>query len=207
MAASMYSNIDNDEDDFVDARETPMPPTPSLTPSTSRLSKSRGKINENRLEELTVENHFLKGTINELSKRVQAFELGAQSSSMALQESIRLMRDMSPARDHPVSQPSSFSRPILSRDNSQKADDVVKKANEAMERRLKELEEQVKDSARDMEKLGKENDKLRSVVARYRDRWEQLKESAKTRRGVGVSKENGEGKDGEGRKESEAGAS
>lgn len=186
LAASMHSeNPDlftdpNEEDDFVDARET-------LSPSSSRTNKSRrlgGKDLEVRVEELGMENKTLKGMVDELTKRLRGFELAAQSSSMALQESMRLMRDMSPARDHP----------ILSRDSSA----LGKIPDEAFKKRIFELEEQAQWSGKEVERLNKDNEKLKAVVARYRDRWEQLKESAKTRR---------EGtKDGQGKKDSEPGS-
>jgi hypothetical protein len=177
LAASMHNeNPDlftdpNEDDDFVDARET-------LTPTSSRTSKSRrfgGKDVEIRVEELGIENKTLKGMVDELTKRLRGFELAAQSSSMALQESMRLYRDMSPARDPPA----------LSRDNSA----VGHKVDEALKTKILELEEQAKRSGKEVERLAKENDKLKLVVARYRDRWEQLKESAKTRREG--AKENG----------------
>ena len=46
-----------------------------------------------------------------------------------------------------------------------------------------------------MRKLAKENEKLQSVVARYKDRWEKLKEGAKTRREVPKDAKGGDGKD------------
>jgi hypothetical protein len=42
---------------------------------------------------------------------------------------------------------------------------------------------------KEIERLGKENEKLKTVVARYRERWEKLKEGAKTCREGGAGKE------------------
>ncbi|PVH74782.1 hypothetical protein DL98DRAFT_19690 [Cadophora sp. DSE1049] len=185
MAASMHSeNADlfadpNEEDDFVDARETPMP----VSPTTSKRSFGR-KLStrevENKVEELDMENKSLKDCIDKLSKRLHAFEMSAQQNSMALQESIRLTRNMSPARD------------VSSRGG-----------DEGLKRRVLELEQHLALGSKEIDRLGKENDKLKSVVARYRDRWEKLKEGAKTRRDGGAGKESP--KEGQGRKESDPG--
>ena len=52
---------------------------------------------DNVVEELYIENKSLKDCIDKLSKRLHAFEMSAQSSTLALQESVRLMRPTSPA--------------------------------------------------------------------------------------------------------------
>jgi len=172
MAASIHGeNPDlfadpNEEEEFVDAREVPMPTTPSF----SRKGSSRkfsGRDLENKVEELDMENKSLKDCIDKLSKRLHAFEMSAQQSSMALQESMRLMRPMSPAREQ-VS---------------------ARGGDEGLKRRVAELEEHVSLGGKEIERLGKENEKLKGVVARYRERWEKLKEGAKTRREGGVGKE------------------
>jgi len=77
---------------------------------------------------------------------------------MALQESMRLMRPISPAREGGHSQ---------------------------LKKRVAELEEHLALGGKEIDRLGKENEKLKSVVARYRERWEKLKEGAKTRRDGG----------------------
>jgi hypothetical protein len=61
------------------------------------------------------------------------------------------------------------------------------------------LEQHVELGGKEIERLGRENEKLKSVVVRYRERWEKLKEGAKTRRGEG-GKEGG-GKEGQGKKD------
>ncbi|KAI6710756.1 hypothetical protein JHW43_006715 [Diplocarpon mali] len=177
IAASLHSESaelfadPNEDDDFVDARETPMPVSPTASKKTFGRKLS-GREVEHKVEELDLENKSLKDCIDRLSKRLHAFEMSAQQNSMALQESIRLTRNMSPARD--------FSR------------------DDGLKRRVSELEDHVSLSGKEIERLGKENDKLKSVVARYRERWEKLKEGAKTRR-------DGAGKDGpkEAKKESD----
>jgi hypothetical protein len=172
MAASIHSenpevfSDPNEEDDFVDARETPMPTSPSFTRKGSSRKLS-GRDLENKVEELDMENKSLKDCIDKLSKRLHAFEMSAQQSSMALQESMRLMRPMSPARE-------------------QVSD---RGGDDALQRRVLELEEHVALGGKEIDRLGKENEKLKTVVARYRERWEKLKEGAKTRREGGAGKE------------------
>jgi len=118
-----------------------------------------------------MENESLKLVVDKLSKRLHAFEMSAQKSSMALQESMRMMRDMSPVGRSPT----------LSRGNS---------VDEGLKSKVVELEESVKLGVKEVDRLGKENEKLRTMVARYRERWDKLKEGAKTRReGAGVKKD------------------
>ncbi|KAF4626881.1 hypothetical protein G7Y89_g11274 [Cudoniella acicularis] len=189
LAASMHSeNPDlftdpNEEDDFVDASETPMPYPPAAPRRGSR--RMVGKELENKVEELDMENKSLKDCIDKLSKRLHAFEMGAQKSSMALQESMRLMRSASPAREIVPGQ--SYT------------------GDEALKRRVLELEENVNLSGKEIDRLARENDKLKIVVARYRDRWERLKEGAKTRR-EGTPAKDAPGKESSGKRDSDPGA-
>ena len=190
---------DPDEDDFVDARETPMPVSPSASRRLRPPSPGKGRKNpstvemEQKVEELDMENQSLKGVVDKLSKRLHAFEMAAQNSSMALQESMRLMRDMSPAR-------------TLSRESSGKSQptngDV--RGDEALHNRVLELEEHIQLGGKEIERLGRENEKLKAVVTRYRERWEKLKEGAKTRRQDGGK--DGNGKDGFSKKDDDGAA-
>lgn len=167
LAASMHSEnpnlfADPDEDDFFDAKEMPGPVSPTSTSRRFTFGGKRlsGKEMEVRVEELDLENKSLKEVVDKLSKRLHTFEMAAQNSSMALQESMRLMRPMSPARE-PTG-----------------GDSVLRQ-------RVAELEEHVALGGKEIQRLGRENDKLKEVLARYRERWEKLKEGAKTRRDGG----------------------
>jgi uncharacterized coiled-coil protein SlyX len=163
LASSIHSEhpahlADLEDDDFVDARETPMPQSPVLprkTPHTRRGSKQL----ENRVEELNMENQSLKDIVDKLSKRLSAFEMSAQDTGLKLQQSMRMIRSASPGRNLSPGP-----------------------ADEALKRRVAELEEHVSLSAKEIERLGRDNEKQKNIVARYRDRWEKLKEGAKTRR-------------------------
>lgn len=180
LAASAHSeNSDmfpdpDEDDDFVDARETPMPPSPAFSRQSSKVVKPTTRQLENKVEELDMENKSLKEVVDKLSKRLHTFEMSAQQHGMALQESMRIMRDLSPARD-----------PALHRTSSAGGDEALKK-------RVRDLEEHVSLSGKEIDRLGKENEKLKIVVARYRDRWEKLKEGAKTRREGNGGKKDGE---------------
>lgn len=184
LAASMHSeNSDlfpnpDEEDNFVDARET-LPASPRLSRDSTRKQSNTGeKELLNKVEELGMENKSLKDCIDKLAKRLQAFEMSAQQSSMALHESIRLVRDMSPVREREQMSPVRSPISRKGRENS----DEVKSSDDSLQKKVQELEEHVHLSTREIEKLGKENEKLKTVVARYRERWEKLKEGAKTRR-------------------------
>ncbi|KAH8802864.1 hypothetical protein F5884DRAFT_803479 [Xylogone sp. PMI_703] len=171
MAASLHSNDSgglgdtHDDDDFVDARETQLPDSPGLQKRFGG-KKRADKGAEHVMEELFIENVSLKDCIDKLSKRLHTFEMSAQNSTLALHESMRLLRPQSPAGVHGQQDMRGGPGP---------GDEVLKK-------RVLEMEDQLNAMAKDMEKLEKENEKLRNVVGRYRERWEKLKEGAKSRR-------------------------
>lgn len=146
--ASNETNDDQIDDEFVDARETPHPSSP--------VSTRRPKPGTKTMEELTLENEALRALADHLSKRLVEFEIGAQTSSLALQRSIRAMQ--SPA-----------------------ASDAGGGTRDG-DGRMAMLEEQARAAEREVERMGRENEKLKGVVGRYRERWEKLKEGARVRR-------------------------
>lgn len=180
------NSFEEGEDDFVDARETPS--SPELRQSfgnASRVSR-RGadKLtmlqNPKTLEELQMENQALKQLSDTLSKRLHMWEVNAQSSSMALQQSLRAMHhhNTGTSEYYPQSSPAA---------NSPTATFTAAPATSDADARVKELEELVRYGEQELERVGRENDKLNKVLGRYRDRWEKLKEGAKTRRAEGRS--------------------
>ncbi|KAJ5663341.1 hypothetical protein N7507_004072 [Penicillium longicatenatum] len=175
------NSLDDGDDDFVDARETPSSPEMRLSTGSSKTRTMRRSAADNKLtslqnpktlEELQMENQALKHLSDTLSKRLHMWEVNAQSSSMALQQSLRAIHHQSPeavphgssANTSPVAQ-MSVPHPFSDTDD-----------------RVKELEDLVRRGEQELERVGKENDKLKNVLNRYRDRWEKLKEGAKTRR-------------------------
>ncbi|RLL99931.1 hypothetical protein CFD26_101824 [Aspergillus turcosus] len=174
------NSLDEADDDFVDARETPASPElrQSLTGSRGRASRAADKLtslhNPKTMEELQMENQALKHLSDTLSKRLHMWEVNAQSSSMALQQSLKAMHHHNGAwPDHPYS--------------AQGSSAAAASASAPMDsdQRIKELEERIRRSEKELERVGRENEKLRDVLGRYRERWEKLKEGAKTRRAEG----------------------
>lgn len=171
------NSIDEGSDDFVDARETPS--SPELLQSFSAIKGKKVRNPEKNLktmEELQMENQALKHLSDTLSKRLHMWEVNAQSSSMALQQSLKAIHKQStasPAASAAVS---------------------PTQASGGAERRIKDLEELVKHNEKELEKVSRENEKLKSVLGRYRERWEKLKEGAKTRRSAEASASSPAGK-------------
>ena len=94
LGTSVHSALDDEDDDFVDARETPMPLSPGAKRRVGRASTQK-ELN-NTIEELYTENKSLKDMIDMLTKRLHVFEASSQNSHLALAESYRLMRPGSP---------------------------------------------------------------------------------------------------------------
>ncbi|KAK0636838.1 hypothetical protein B0T17DRAFT_520053 [Bombardia bombarda] len=193
MAASIHSGDpgadDQDDDDFVDARESQMPPlSPALRkrlgaggrnhhPSHPHRSDKDMQIN---LEELSLENASLKEIVDKLSKRLHAFELNSQSSHLALVQSLRLQRPSSPlSSSGGVQQHGGPGAPSPS--------------EEVLKRRNRELEEQLVAMMKRTAVLERDHDKLNQTLEKYRERWEKLKAGAKARREAQDSGADGEG--------------
>ncbi|KAE8356158.1 hypothetical protein BDV28DRAFT_127745 [Aspergillus coremiiformis] len=172
-------SFEEGDEDFVDARETPPSPEmrQSMTGSKGRGSRGKDKLTHiqspKTLEELQMENQALKHLTDTLSKRLHMWEVNAQSSSIALQQSLRAMHHQNVPFPEHHPQSSSAASPIVP---------VSIPAAPGRDQRIKELEDLIQQSEKELEKVGRENDKLRNVLVRYRDRWEKLKEGAKTRR-------------------------
>lgn len=149
--------LSEDIDEFVDARETPGPESPV------RSRTKRGGPNQKSMEELQLENESLRGVLDEMSRRLWQFEMGAQMGSVALHQSIRASLNRGPS--------DGSGSPAASKDGAT-----------ALDGRLLGLEEEMRRQKKEMERMGRENEKLKGVVGRYRERWEKLKEGARTRR-------------------------
>ncbi|EER27329.1 hypothetical protein CPC735_026650 [Coccidioides posadasii C735 delta SOWgp] len=178
------NSVEEDEDTFVDARENP--PSPEARGSMNR-DKTKGTRRNGRstpkasssgttatrdtktLEELQMENQALRHLSDTLAKRLHMWEVNAQSSSFALQQSLKAIQNQAVA-SRQASPSASASRPPPAR---QEAVDIDK---------IKDLENLVKNHEKELERVGKENEKLKTVLGRYRDRWEKLKEGARNRR-------------------------
>lgn len=178
------SGVEDGDEDFVDARETPSSPEMLHSLSGGKGKTSRGAGAAKTMEELQMENQALRHLSDNLSKRLHMWEVNAQSSSMALQQSLKAIHNQNAAAAasaSPTRQPSpaaSTLPPLPQGGPASPASPVPWSADQ----RIKELEELVRRSEKELEKVGRENEKLKTVLGRYRERWEKLKEGAKTRR-------------------------
>ncbi|MCJ1389056.1 hypothetical protein MMC18_001910 [Xylographa bjoerkii] len=164
-ATKRDSRLTDEDDSFVDAPEQP-------TVGSARRTPNRQHGSAKTMEELQVENETLKAVTIDLGDRLRAFEMGAQRSSMALHMSVRAMQSPSGSM-------------------AQVKSGGERSAGE-QEARVRELEEEVRSVRKEMKRLVRENTKLVSVVERYRERWEILKDGARERM-------RGDGREGEGR--------
>ena len=179
------SNISEDNDDFVDARETvPSPITADSSAHGTAAHSRRGsarpgaagkaadvpKVAGKTMEELALENETLRQYLDNTSKRLRVFELAAQSSSAALAQSIRSLQ-----RSPTVTPENSRGKADGSSSGRAKGDDKART-------RIAELEEILRKNDKELQRRDKENAKLKDVVVRYREKWEKLKEGARARR-------------------------
>ncbi|KAH8702464.1 hypothetical protein BGW36DRAFT_117355 [Talaromyces proteolyticus] len=175
--ARRNSMDDGGDEDFVDARETPSSPELLQNLASSKTAKgSRGYEKSTKTnEELCLENEALKQLTDQLSKRLHMWEVNAQSSSLALQQSLKAIHHQQHVNTSSPTASSAIPAPI-----------AIPATNDH-EKRIKELEELVRSSKKEAEKITRENEKLKVVLGRYRERWEKLKEGAKTRRNADVA--------------------
>ncbi|KAG5950384.1 hypothetical protein E4U53_005164 [Claviceps sorghi] len=173
LGASHHSDLDShphppddDDDDFVDARETPSHAPLSSSGSRRKaapLSRTEKDL-RNTIEELSLENKSLKDMLDNVSKRLHAFEASSQHPAMALAESYRILRPGSPAQHpHPVSKDG---------------------PDEALRQKTQDMEEQLAAATAHMERLERDNRKMQKTLDKYREKWELLKAGAKARRGA-----------------------
>ncbi|KAL8826085.1 MAG: hypothetical protein Q9191_004016 [Dirinaria sp. TL-2023a] len=165
---SLLFNTNDDEQEFVDARETPPsggPPSPVAQRGGAGAVRGKGG---KTMEELELENRAMRDLLDVLSKRLAQFEMGSQSQSQALWQSFRMMNPGG-APNPQVGTPQTA---VSGGDRDGRVDGE----------RVRGLEEEVDRARKEMERMGRENEKLKGVVGRYRERWEKLKEGARGRR-------------------------
>ncbi|KAL8918934.1 MAG: hypothetical protein Q9172_005202 [Xanthocarpia lactea] len=150
--------FEGDEELFVDARETPGPPSPEVN---RRRKGKAAKVGTKTMEELQLENEAMKALLDQTSRRLLEFEMSAQTSSVALARSIRQLN-------------------IQNTENSTGAPGGG--GNEGAEEKLRAMEEQMLGRLKEMAKVERENEKLKGVVGRYRERFETIKAGARARR-------------------------
>ena len=194
-------------DHFVDASEVPpsSPRTDRSRPGVRKhnsfsLSGTSRKITGGKtMEELHLENTALRQLLDTQSRRLQMWEASAQSQSQALAQSFRALHECPPVHAPPIAPTASEATAAVDQD-SDVAAGTATAAVTAAEERVRKLEGEVKNTQQEMDacaaenaKFAKENEKLKVVIGRYREKWEQLKAGAKLRRENIVSNA-GEGK-------------
>lgn len=159
IAASVHSidTTQDDNHDFVDAREAPLPLSSSTKRRVGKSQSERDLLNV--IEELNTENASLKAMLDKIAKRLQVFEASSQHSRLAIVDSMRLPRPGSP---------------MSQSGGSQVPEELVK--------RNSELEEELARASKEFSRVEKERAHLQHTVDKYRAKWETLKAGAKARR-------------------------
>ncbi|KAG6040897.1 hypothetical protein E4U41_006745 [Claviceps citrina] len=166
-----HHNPEEDDDDFVDARETPavVPMSPGRGGARRKPAPAKSERDlRNTIEELSLENRSLKDMLDNVSKRLHAFEASSQHSAMALAESYRIMRPGSPGA-------AAATAPHPAKGGTD---------GSALKQRTQDMEEQLAAVTAQMERLEKDNRKMQKTLDKYREKWELLKAGAKARRGA-----------------------
>lgn len=156
-----------EQEHFVDAPSRPLGSSAASRRASAALQPRSPQTNKT-MEELETENASLKMLTDGLSKRLYMWERSAQGQAEALRRSVRFLQQSPLAETGEQSEQQSLKG--------------VEGRDEAEGGRVRELEEELRKWRRDAEKSSRENEKLRGVVGRYRERWERLKEGARVRR-------------------------
>jgi len=165
------------------------PSIPTSRKSSSSTTITKPGTTQKTLEELELENASLKQLTDKLSHRLYDWEKNAQNQSIALQQSILSLNSQRVPSKPPTKEDAATT---LHQDKDMLA-----------------LEQALERAQKDLERFGRENEKLKTVVLRYRERWEKLKEGARVRReredkgkdegakeGQQGSRDDGDGEDG-----------
>ncbi|KAG9294110.1 hypothetical protein G9A89_021469 [Geosiphon pyriformis] len=124
------------------------------------------------IEEYAIENQQLKLILDNLSKRMLAYEKAAEENSM-LKSSIMQFRNDVEKQAKRIKQSQELRSSLLVRQLSPDSSAVTN--SNFLQRRVKELEDELR-------KVKHDNETQKVLMTKYRERWEKLKESAKKRR-------------------------
>lgn len=147
------SSFGEDDDDFVDASETPGPPSPkhSRMPALPGGKKRNAFGKQRTHEELDLENATLKLTLEQLASRLANFEAHAQDASMAA-----LTQSMMSARPlHPGAQET------------------------ALQERVRQLEQHVDRQTEGEQKLREQTDEQKKLLKGWETKYAKLKVAAR----------------------------
>ncbi|KAL1606563.1 hypothetical protein SLS60_003968 [Paraconiothyrium brasiliense] len=189
-------------EEFVDARETVGPPSPTASrrPRSREHTSTGTNVTAMRtipagrgsglktFEEISLENETLKATVDKQAKRLSMWETTSQSSYNALAQSFRARKTPSDptalaqalamganAIPHPLPSPTAVSSA------STQPDPHLAKRLAELEAQVAERNAKMDELTKDNEKLERENKKNAEVLGRYRDQWEKLKAGARKR--------------------------
>ncbi|KAF2395496.1 hypothetical protein EJ06DRAFT_467441, partial [Trichodelitschia bisporula] len=182
-----FDTIEEDADEFVDAHETPHPSSPtSLRNSSSRPREANSRNLKDRkdgsgarsekrkdssattpktatgktMEELELENTALRQTLDAQSRRLHMWEASSQSQSAALARSFRIAG--------------------RTEDGLSPDADALRRVAE-LEAQLTREKAEMEAAAAKAEKIARENERLQSMLGKYREKWEMLKAGARER--------------------------
>ncbi|KAI5299797.1 hypothetical protein KEM55_001689 [Ascosphaera atra] len=182
-----------DDDGFVDALADPE------TSPTYQQSKGKNKLPRKTREELELENETLKSLSDDLAKRLHMWEINSQSSTMALHQSFRAMKQSQAFYTDPSSPPplptqyrqAKSSQPSQAQDHKGKSpapeqqpsssEGDTHHAPDSLDARIKELEELLARERRELEQTKRENARLHKSMMRYKEQWDNLVNQARLR--------------------------
>jgi hypothetical protein len=176
--------INEDDDEFVDARESMAPPSPRSLRNSGRKGGSPVASRDGRRpksaagkteEELELEITVLKQLLDTQAKRLQMWEMSSQSQSMALQQSMRAVRQR-PDLPNVGSDQSAIEKLASAATSAADAEKI-----QQLETLLKAETEEKQALEMRGSRMESENKRLQTTVGRYRDKWEQLKAGARKR--------------------------
>lgn len=145
----------------MDARETPGPPSPDVS---RRGGKGKAaNVGTKTMEELQLENEAMKALLDQTSRRLLEFEMSAQTSSVALARSMRQLN-------------------MHNNEGHGPGGNGNGNGSKEAEEKMRAMEEQMLARVKEMAKVERENEKLKGVVGRYRERFETIKAGARARR-------------------------
>lgn len=192
-------------EEFVDARETVGPPSPTTSRRPRSQSKTKAGVSSAKtiaagrgtglktMEEINVENEILKKTVDDQAKRLLMWETTSQSSYNALAQSFRARKTLSdpnamaqalamgantvpPALPSPpIAAPSFPTTPSA----QQQPDPEMAKRIAELEAQLANQSAQINELTSSNDQLNKQNEKNTLVLGRYREQWEKLKAGAR----------------------------
>lgn len=143
-------SVDDDEPQFVDAKEVQGPTSPKQNRFSQRGSFGSAKTNE----ELDLENATLKQTLQDLAVRLAAFEAHAQDASFAaLTQSVANLRPPGTA--------------------------TAAAPDASLQERIQQLEKQVEGQAEERQRLENLAAKQDRSLRKYQGKFEELKKSAR----------------------------